>query len=146
MDMAVLRNAYEGFLLGQDNNHLRTEKGDGYEAILWSKLMFMEVNVSFVLDFLRSRVIDLKYYNYLSDTRLEVNDGGAKLNFERHYLKPLMGVKLESHEYPSYGNISLENCSQSNGQNAMLKIMVTYYQGSNARSFQSLMRLLLAIQ
>ena len=70
--------------------------------------------------------------------------GGVKMNFERHYLKPLMGVKLENVEYPSYGNISLENCCQSNQKNALLKIMVTYYPGSSAQPFQTLMRQLLA--
>ncbi len=143
-DLAVLRGAYEEYLLGKDNAHLHTEKGDGYEAILWNNLLEKNVQVSFMLDFLRTRVIALKYYNYLSDTRLEVMDGGVKMNFERHYLKPLMGVKLENVEYPSYGNISLENCCQSNQKNALLKIMVTYYPGSSAQPFQTLMRQLLA--
>lgn len=142
-DLAVLRAAYEGFLLGRENENLRTERGDGYEAILWNNLLAENVHVSYLLDFLRTRVIALKYYNYLSDTRLEVMDGGVKMNFERHYLKPLTGVKLDNMSYPSYGNISLENCSQINQNNALLKIMVTYYPGKSAQPFQSLMRQLL---
>jgi len=143
VEIEVLRKAYETLLLGGESPYLKYEKGDGYEAILWNSLIKQEVNVSFMLDYLRTRIITLKYYNYVSDTKTEVMDGGIKFLFERHYLKPLKGVKLDGDVSPNYGNINLENCKQSDSQNSFLKIMVTYYTGSSAQPFQTLMRELL---
>lgn len=143
-EIDTLRSIFEDLLLGKDSKYILFEKGQGHEAVLYQHLNKLSVNVSFMLDFLRGKVIGLRYYNYLSDTKTEFLDGGNKLSYERHFLKPIHGIRPNEENSHHFGNVLLENCIPNKGDNIMLKIMVTPYPNVEVKPFPVLMKILLS--
>ena len=141
-ELSCLKEFYEELLLRQSSNHTLAEKGNGYQAILWIDLDLLEFNPSYLIDFLKPKVIALGYYSYLSDYKEEFLDGGKKVVYERHYLKPLQGIKPNQKHSLNFGNITLENCIV-NGVGSQLKIMSGRYPGIKFQSFEKLMKVLL---
>ena len=131
-------------MLGNDSKYITYEKGQGHEAVLFSYVQELDINVSFLLDYLRGKVIALYYYNYLSDTKTEFMDGGVRLYYERHYLKPINGIKPKDENENHFGNVLLENCVPTHQNNLLLKIMVTPYPQAKVQPFSILMKALLS--
>lgn len=143
-DIEFLRSTYEEYLLNDQTLGVFMAKGEGFEAMLWQNLADHEVNVSFVLDYFRQKIIPLGYYAYMSDQKEQVMDGGERLLFERHYLKPTINLNSidSQNRNQHYGNITLENCIQSK-QGKQLKIMSGRYPNRTYLSFHQLVALLL---
>lgn len=133
-DISCLREYYEEYLIHGQTDFVHVESKSGFEAILWNNLDTLDVNPSFVLDYFRLKTIPMGYYSYMSDTKMEVIDGGGRVTYERHYLKPLSGIKPTADQELNYGNISFENCIKGN-EGVFLKIISGRYPGKDYASF-----------
>ena len=141
-DIVCLKEVYEEYLLKDYSDYITYEKGNGYEAILWKDLDLLQINASFMLDYLRQKVIPLGYYLYMSDKNEQVLDGGERVLYERHYLKPIGSIKLDGANKSHYGNITLENAIQSS-ESKFMKIVSGRYPDQVHEGFHQLIAQLL---
>lgn|GEM_PF-5567720 len=139
-DIEKMQSIYEQYLMHNYLKDAQYEIGQGFEAFLWKNTL--NVNFPFVMDYWRAKVIKLRYYNYVSDQKTEYLDGGIKRIYERHYLKPLSGIKIEKEMEASYGNVLIEVCLDQNKTAICIKLAVTKYPDVSYQSFESLLSIL----
>jgi len=139
-DIDKMQSIYEQYLIHNYLKDAQHEIGQGFEAFLWKNTF--DINLPFVMDYWREKVIKLGYYNYVSDQKTEYLDGGIKRIYERHYLKPLSGIKLIENSGSSYGNVSIEVCLGNDKSALFIKLAVTKYPEISYQSFESLLGIL----
>lgn len=69
-----------------------------------------ENDYRYLMDYWREQILEEGYIAYMSDSRLEILDGGIRQRIERHYLKPNVfdAIKLGLPIDRKYGNLTLE--------------------------------------
>lgn len=97
----------------------------------------------FLMDFWKERILDEGYYNYMSDKRTDILDGGVREKIERHYLKPDVfdAMKLGLPINRRYGNLTLELVFYE-GEVDYFKITMGFYHERNRARELGLERLM----
>ncbi len=96
---------------------LETPSAKGF-VIYFRNTQYSRRDCTFLLDYLKERVLALNYRTYVSDTRTYTNDQWVE-NLQRHYLKPRIHGQVKSQAeqktlLPQYfGNITIELMSRN---------------------------------
>lgn len=122
---------------------LHTPSSKGF-VIHFHKTRYSRRDVTFLLDYLKERVLALDYKTQISDTRTYNRDNWVE-TIERHYLKPKPDFMREGKFNQKYGNVTID-MSLRNDQPFRLKLQATIYKDhmfKEADAFQDLMQAIL---
>lgn len=101
----------------------------------------------FLMDFWKERILEEGYYNYMSDKRSDILDGGVREKIERHYMKPEVSeaMKLGLPINRRYGNLTMELVFFEDEVDYLKITMGFYHERSRARELglERLMEVLL---
>jgi hypothetical protein len=140
----MLRGSYANEVFGNGAEDLKFIVQQAQSKIIWQPEILQTSDISCIIDYFKTILLNHKYYSYISDERQDVFDSGVKMNVHRHYLKPNIDADelLNNSQTHLFGNIFLEH--HFNNNNNSLIITVNYYSQKKYESFEKLMELLLS--
>lgn len=141
--LEMLRGSYANEVFGNGAEDLKFIAQQAQSKIIWQPEILQTNDISCIIDYFKSIILQNNYYSYISDERQDVFDSGVKMNVHRHYLKPNIDANeiMNNNQSHLFGNIFLEHHFNSN--NNSLIITVNYYSQKKYESFEKLMELLL---
>lgn len=126
----------------QDFHFYESPQANGFFINL--KLGISEQSFPFLMDLFKERVLASGYTIYTSDRKYREVPTGMK-RIDKHYLKPELGVEIETPINQRFGNVLLEYTA-INEKPEYLKVMASVYSDRNYRkadTFEELMEVLL---
>lgn len=101
----------------------------------------------YLMDFWKERILEEGYYNYMSDKRRDILDGGVHEKIERHYMKPdvFEEMRLGLPINRRYGNLTMELVFYEDEVDFLKITMGFYHERNRARELglERLMEVLL---
>ncbi|MBI1221523.1 MAG: hypothetical protein GC180_02875 [Bacteroidetes bacterium] len=106
-----VREFFDKFMLGESSWDCDIIQTPTYAMLILHHMDdWDEDDYRYLMDFWRERILGEGYIAYMSDSRVEVLDGGIRQRIERHYLKPNVfdAIRLGLPVDRKYGNLTLE--------------------------------------